>query len=105
LDTCHLFAAGFDLRNEEAVAETMGLVESIVGFESLKVLHLNDSKGSLGSRLDRHENIGQGKIGRKGLRAVLKYKGIDERPVIMETPYEDDDGMRRSMAAARSLLR
>jgi deoxyribonuclease IV len=104
LDSCHLFAAGFDLRSEGAVGETMGLFDQLVGFDRLKVLHLNDSKGALGSRLDRHENVGKGKIGRKGIRALLKYPGMLERPVIMETPYEDVKGMKESVRAVRSLL-
>jgi deoxyribonuclease IV len=105
LDSCHLFAAGFDLSNEEGVDRTMGLFDEIVGYDRLKVLHLNDSKGPLGSRLDRHENIGEGKIGRKGMRALLHYKGITERPVVMETPYEDVRGMKESVKVARALLR
>ena len=105
LDACHLFAAGFDLTNEEAVKNTMGLFDDVVGFDRLKVIHLNDSKGVLGSRLDRHENIGKGKIGRKGIRALLHYPGISERPLIMETPYEDVRTMKQSIRLVRTLLR
>ncbi len=105
LDSCHLFAAGFDLRNEEAVEGTMELFNEIVGLEKLKVIHLNDSKGPLGSRLDRHENIGEGKIGRNGIRALLRYPGVAERPIIMETPYEDYKTMDKSIALVRALLR
>ena len=105
LDSCHLFAAGFDLRNEEAVEGTMELFNEIVGLERLKVIHLNDSKGPLGSRLDRHENIGEGKIGRKGIRALLRYPGVAERPIIMETPYEDYKAMDKSIRLVRALLR
>ena len=105
LDSCHLFAAGFDLRNEEAVGGTMELFNEIVGLEKLKVIHLNDSKGPLGSRLDRHENIGEGKIGRNGIRALLRYPGVAERPIIMETPYEDYKTMDKSIALVRALLR
>jgi len=105
LDSCHVFAAGFDLRNEEAVGVTMELFGEIIGIERLKVVHLNDSKGPLGSRLDRHENIGEGKIGRKGIRALLHYPGIGERPLIMETPYEDIRTMEKSIKLVRTLLR
>ncbi|MDE1853436.1 MAG: deoxyribonuclease IV [Thaumarchaeota archaeon] len=104
LDSCHMFAAGFDLRNEEAVGITMGLFNEIVGLDRLKVVHLNDSKGPLGSRLDRHEDIGEGKIGRKGIRAFLHYPGIGERPVIMETPYEDIRTMEKSIKLVRTLM-
>jgi len=105
LDTCHAFAAGFDLGNEEAVGVTMGLFSEIIGLDMLKVVHLNDSKGPLGSRLDRHEDIGEGKIGRKGIRAFLHYPGISERPLIMETPYEDIRTMEKSIKLVRTLMR
>ncbi len=105
LDSCHMYAAGFDLTSEEAVEGTMKLFDELVGYRRLKVLHLNDSKGGIGSRLDRHENVGEGKIGRRGMKAVLRYPGILERPVILETPYEDEKGMRDSMATVRSLLK
>ncbi|MDG6985436.1 MAG: deoxyribonuclease IV [Nitrososphaerota archaeon] len=104
LDSCHVYAAGFDLASEEAVDDTMGLFDQLVGLESLKVVHLNDSKGPLGGRLDRHENIGEGKIGRKGIRAFLHYRGVDERPVIMETPYEDYKTMEKSIRLVRTLM-
>ena len=105
LDTCHLYAAGFDLGSEEAVGNTMGLFEDVVGSDRLKVVHLNDSKGALGSRLDRHENIGEGKIGRKGIRAFLHHPRIDELPIIMETPYEDYKAMDKSIKLVRTLMR
>jgi len=104
-DSCHAFACGFDLRNEEAVNQTMGLFADVIGLDRLKVVHLNDSKGALGSRLDRHENLGKGKIGRKGIREFLHYPGISERPLIMETPYKDPETMQRSVRLVRTLLR
>ena len=105
LDSCHAYAAGFDFRNEEAVSVTMGLFDEIIGFDRLRVVHLNDSKGPLGSRLDRHENIGGGKIGRKGMKAFLRYPGVSERPLIMETPYEDIRTMAKSIKLVRTLMR
>jgi deoxyribonuclease-4 len=104
LDSCHLYAAGFDLGSEEAVNNTMRLFDDVVGLGRLKVVHLNDSKGALGSRLDRHENIGKGRIGRKGVRALLHYPGISERPLIMETPYEEIKTMKQSIRLVRTLL-
>jgi len=104
-DTCHAFACGFDLRNEEAASQTMGIFDEVVGFDRLRVVHLNDSKGVLGSRLDRHENIGKGEIGRKGIRALLHYQGVRERPLIMETPYEDVKTMERSIKLVKDLLK
>ena len=104
LDSCHLYASGFDIGSDEAVRNTMGLFDEIVGFDRLKVVHLNDSKGALGSRFDRHENIGKGKIGRKGIRAFLHYPGVRERPLIMETPYRDIKTMKASIKLVRALL-
>ena len=105
LDTCHVYASGFDVESDEAVRNTMGLFDQVVGFDRLKVVHLNDSKGALGSRLDRHENIGKGKIGRKGISAFLHYPGVKERPLIMETPVRDVGTMKASIKLIRTLLR
>ncbi len=102
---CHAYAAGFDLTNEGVVERTMGLFDQCVGYDRLRVVHLNDSRGALGSNLDRHENIGKGKIGTKGMRAFLHYKGVAERPLIMETPYEDVRGMKHGLATVRRLLK
>jgi len=103
-DTCHGWAAGFDLGSDEAVKQTMDLFEECVGKEKLKVVHLNDAKGALGSRLDRHEFVCQGKIGRKGLKAFLRYPGITDRPLILETPFEDVAQMKKDLRVVRSLL-
>ncbi len=104
LDSCHVWAAGFDIGSDGAVANTMGLFDEVVGLSRLQVIHLNDSKGALGSRLDRHENIGKGKIGKKGIGALLHYPGIRERPIIMETPYQDVKAMKQSIKLVRTLL-
>ena len=104
LDTCHAFASGFDLSGPEVVSQSMAVFEDSIGNNRLKVVHLNDSKGALGSNLDRHENIGKGKIGMKGMNAFLHYKGITERPLIMETPYRDLKGMKESLSLVCSLL-
>ena len=104
-DTCHAFAAGFDLASPAAVDHTMGMFEEIVGFDHLKVVHLNDSKGPLGSNLDRHENIGEGEIGERGFRSFLHFKGTVDRPLILETPYSDERTMKESLATVRRLLK
>jgi len=105
LDTCHMFAAGFDLRSRDAVEQTMAVFDECVGYEKLKVVHLNDSKGDLGSNLDRHENVGDGKIGMKGMKAILHHGGMLERPMIMETPFEDERAMRESLSTVRRLMK
>ena len=104
LDTCHAFAAGFDLASRAAVEESMGKFEELVGLKELRVVHLNDSKGPLGSHLDRHEHIGLGKIGSEGFRAFLGYRGVLERPIIMETPIDDTRSQEADLKFVRRLL-
>jgi deoxyribonuclease IV len=85
LDTAHLFAAGYDFRGRKYAAFRRKL-ESTVGVERVKVLHLNDSKKDLGSRVDRHEHIGIGKIGLDGFRPFVRDKAFRDIPKILETP-------------------
>jgi len=95
LDTCHAFAYGYDLRSEKDVSETFKEFDDRVGFENLKILHLNDSRGELGSNLDRHEHIGLGKIGERGIASVVKLANKKDIPIILETPIDgtrDDFG-------------
>lgn len=88
-DTCHAFAYGYDLRTEKGVADTFKKFDDAVGFENLKILHLNDSKGELGSNLDRHDHVGLGKIGEKGMTAVVKIANKKDIPIILETPIDN----------------
>jgi deoxyribonuclease-4 len=88
LDTCHAFAAGYDLRTEDAVNETLDKFSNEIRLKNLKVVHLNDSKDKLNSNRDRHEHIGLGKIGKEGFRALLKHKAVKKLPLIMETPID-----------------
>jgi deoxyribonuclease IV len=88
LDTCHAFAAGYDLRTKEGVNETLDKFKSEIGLENLKVVHLNDSKDLLSSKRDRHEHIGLGKIGTQGFRDLLTYERVRNIPLIMETPLD-----------------
>ncbi|HET8720028.1 MAG TPA: deoxyribonuclease IV [Candidatus Nitrosotenuis sp.] len=89
LDTCHAFAAGYDLRSEKEVSDTFKKFDDAIGFEHLKILHLNDSKGELGSSLDRHEHVGLGKIGEKGMASVIKLAKKKDIPLILETPIDN----------------
>ncbi|XP_064478232.1 probable endonuclease 4 [Ornithodoros turicata] len=89
LDTCHAFAAGYDLSKEEGFEEMMSDFDTIIGLPYLKALHLNDSKGKLGSHLDRHENIGKGSIGLEGFRRIMNDPRLDHLPMILETPEMD----------------
>ena len=89
LDTCHAFAAGYDLRTEFGVNTTMDQFHKIIGLKELKMVHLNDSKDKINSNRDRHEHIGLGKIGEKGFRTLFKDMNIRKLPVIMETPNDE----------------
>ena len=87
-DTCHAFAAGYDLRDAESVERTVAELGKVVGLDLLKVVHANDSKGKLASRLDRHEHIGLGQIGEQGFRAILHNDVFRKLPLILETPLD-----------------
>jgi deoxyribonuclease-4 len=88
-DTAHAFAAGYDLRTAEKVNETFAKFDEILGLGLLKVIHLNDSKGELGSNRDRHEHIGMGHIGEEGFRAIFRHEALRDLPFIMETPIDE----------------
>lgn len=90
LDTCHCFAGGYDLRTYETYEETMRRFHEIIGLERLKYFHVNDSKGDLGSRLDRHEHIGRGKMGLAGFQFLLNDARFREHPMVLETPKGKD---------------
>jgi deoxyribonuclease-4 len=89
-DTCHCFAAGYDLRTPETYEKTMRRFQEVIGLKRLKYFHLNDSKGSLGSRLDRHEHIGKGKIGLAGFELLLRDARFRDHPMVLETPKGKD---------------
>lgn len=89
LDTCHAFAAGYDLRTEKTTKSTLEQFKKFVGIEHLKIIHLNDSKGEIGCNKDRHEHIGLGKIGETGLSYIVKFAKSKKIPIILETPIDD----------------
>jgi deoxyribonuclease IV len=89
LDTCHLFASGYDLRTDAAVAATMDEFAREVGTERLVAVHANDSKGDLGGGKDRHENIGHGAIGLDGFRAIMAHAAFRDVPFLLEVPGMD----------------
>lgn len=90
LDTAHLFAAGYDVRSPQGWDAAIGLLESMVGLEQIVAFHLNDSKTDLGSRVDRHAHIGQGKIGREAFRHIVNDARFRNHPACLETPKSDD---------------
>ncbi len=85
LDTCHMFAAGYDIRTKEAYERTMEEFGEVVGFKYLKGMHLNDSKAKLGSRVDRHHSIGKGEIGLDAFKFIMKDDRLNGIPLILET--------------------
>ena len=90
LDTCHLLAAGYDIRTHEGWEKTMTQFDDIVGMNRLVAVHVNDSKKELGSRVDRHEHIGKGKVGLEGFRAMMNDPRLVTIPKILETPKSED---------------
>jgi len=103
LDTCHAYAAGYDLSSEAAVKETLEKFELSVDLKRFLLVHLNDSKGGLGCHLDRHENIGRGYIGRRGFRAFLHDIRVRNLPMILETPIEREEDWAKDMSVVRKL--
>ena len=92
LDTCHAFAAGYDIRNKKSVSSVIQQFDSTIGLENLAVVHANDSKVDLGEQKDRHENIGQGYIGTLGFEEMVHHPVFAQKAFILEVPgYPDAD--------------
>ncbi len=105
IDTCHLWAAGYDLRTRAALDETLARLDEAVGLARLAVVHTNDARGERGSGLDRHEHIGRGKLGREAFRALVRHPALASLPFILETPKEDARGRRMDPVNLRTLRR
>jgi deoxyribonuclease-4 len=90
LDTCHLFAAGYDISTERGWQQTVKEVDDVIGMEKVAAVHVNDSKRELGSRVDRHEHIGKGHVGLEGFRALMNDERFEGIPKILETPKSED---------------
>jgi deoxyribonuclease-4 len=88
IDTCHSFAAGYDLSTEAAFKETFRHFDEVVGFKYLKGMHINDSKKGLGSRVDRHDSLGKGTLGMEVFKLLMRDPRFDDMPLILETPDE-----------------
>jgi deoxyribonuclease-4 len=104
LDTCHLFAAGYDLRSKKAWENNKGKFDRIIGLERLKIIHANDSKKELGSRVDRHARIGEGKIGLKGFSVLLNDPDLREIPFILEIPG-GEEAYREDILLLRKIIK
>ena len=85
IDTCHSFAAGYDLKSEDGYEQTMNAFERIIGFRFLRGVHLNDSKSVLGGHLDRHNSIGKGELGLEPFRRLMNDRRFDNIPMVLET--------------------
>jgi deoxyribonuclease-4 len=103
LDTCHLFAAGFDVSTESGLEATVAAAEKALPLDLVQVIHANDSKGGLGLHLDRHDNIGAGKIGEAGFRRILTHRRLRNKPFILETPAENEGDDQRDIDALKRL--
>ena len=88
IDTCHSFAAGYDLSSETSFKATFQHFDEVVGFSYLKGMHINDSKKGLGSRVDRHDSLGKGTLGIEVFRWLMHDPRFDNMPLILETPDE-----------------
>ncbi len=106
LDTCHVFAAGYDISTKKNFDSTVQEFDDILGIENLKLIHLNDSKGICGSRIDRHEHIGKGRIGTKGFSFLLNDPRLKHIPKVLETPkFNNDEADKMNLQTILSLLK
>lgn len=103
LDTCHLLASGYDITTEAGLNETMEEADRLLGLDNVRVIHANDSKGALGSHLDRHQNIGEGCIGLEAFRRIIKHAALRDKPFILETPVEKPGDDQRNLDTLRAL--
>jgi len=103
LDTCHLYAAGFNIARMAGLHAMLSQAEETLGLAHVRLIHANDSKGGLGSKLDRHAHIGAGKIGRAGFRRILTDRRLRQKPFILETPVDEPGDDRRNLDMLKSL--
>lgn len=106
LDTCHVFAAGYDIRSAEGYWRTLRELDGCVGLRRLQAIHLNDSVQGLGSRVDRHAHIGEGRLGLEAFRLIVTDRRLSRVPMILETPKDHDfvKADRRNLGRLRRLL-
>ena len=105
VDSCHVFAAGYNLRRDCDVERMVSDIAGSVGLDSVALLHLNDSRDEPGSRRDRHEHIGKGRIGTRGLKRLLNHPRLTHLPLILETPWISEEVDMQNLEAARKLAR
>jgi deoxyribonuclease IV len=103
LDTCHLFAAGFEIRTPTGLRGLVRQIEDSLGMANLQLIHCNDSKAALGSRVDRHARIGEGQIGEVGFRGLVQHPKLRTKPFILEIPVETEGDDRRNIEKLQAL--
>ncbi len=104
VDSCHAYAAGYDLGSEKGLGALHAEIRKHVGTENFRLIHLNDSKGALGSHVDRHEHIGRGALGRAALKRFITFGPFSHIPIILETPKEKEGDDRANLLAVRRML-
>jgi deoxyribonuclease-4 len=104
IDTCHAFAAGYDIRRDKGIEQITKEIKYHIGLDKLKVIHLNDSKRDLGSGIDRHEHIGMGKIGTKGLKKFINQPPFRDIPLILETPKKQEPDDPENLKRVRGMI-
>jgi deoxyribonuclease-4 len=105
LDTCHLLASGHDVATASGLKQTIAEAGRVLGLDNVHVIHANDSKGQLGSHIDRHQHIGQGYIGLDGFRRILTHPQLRSKAFILETPVDQDGDEQRNLDTLKSLCR
>ncbi|MGB8779459.1 MAG: deoxyribonuclease IV [Candidatus Bathyarchaeia archaeon] len=103
LDTCHVFAAGYDIRGYQGYENVLKEFDAKVGKDKLKMLHVNDSKGDLGCRIDRHMAIGEGKLGLQVFHAIVRDKRFEDTPKVLELPTRDEEKIQQQLRLLRKL--
>ena len=104
LDTCHAFQAGYEISSEAGVKDMAEEIKAHIGLDKVKLVHLNDSKRAFNSRVDRHEHIGGGHIGKEGLKYLINHPAFRNVPLILETPRKSEEDDPRNLKVVRGML-
>lgn len=105
LDTCHAFQAGYEISKKTGVSAMAAEIDGLLGFDMMKLIHLNDSKRDFNSRVDRHEHIGSGSIGVAGLERFINHPSFRNVPLVLETPKKSEDDDAKNLKAVRGFLK
>jgi len=104
LDTAHTYAGGADISTAAGLDGTLDEIDRTLGLDAVRVIHFNDSKTKLGSRVDRHARLGEGRIGWDGMQRIALHPALADKPLLLETPHDEDGTHRRNVAALRTML-